>query len=51
VPGSANVPASYAGAVIKASPNLGAAHSFLDWFAGPEGQVILADYGFLPPGP
>ena len=33
----------YAGVVVKASPNVDAAHAFLDWFAGPDGQAILAE--------
>ena len=49
VPDAANVPATYAGVVVKASRNLVAAKAFLDWFAGPEGQAILSTFGFLPP--
>ena len=49
VPGAANVPATYAGVVIKASKNAAAAKAFLDWFAGPDGQAILGTFGFLPP--
>jgi molybdate transport system substrate-binding protein len=49
VPASANVPATYTGVVVKASPNAAAAGAFLDWFAGPAGQAILASFGFLPP--
>jgi molybdate transport system substrate-binding protein len=49
VPADANVPATYAGVVIKASRNLPAANAFLTWFAGPDGQAILASFGFLPP--
>ena len=49
VPDAANVPASYAGVVVKASANAAAAQAFLDWFAGPDGQAILASFGFLPP--
>ncbi len=49
VPADVNVPASYAGVVVKASENVDAAHAFLDWFAGPDGQAILATFGFLPP--
>ena len=48
VPDAANVPATYAGVVVEASKNLDAARAFLDWFAGPDGQAILAEYGFLP---
>jgi molybdate transport system substrate-binding protein len=49
VPDSANVPATYAGVVVKASPNQDAAAAFLTWFAGPDGQAILASFGFVPP--
>ena len=49
VPDSANVPATYAGVVVKASPNVDAATRFLTWFAGPDGQAILAGFGFQPP--
>lgn len=49
VPEAANVPAPYAGVVVKASPNQDAAKAFLDWFAGPAGQSILASSGFQPP--
>jgi len=49
VPAAANVPATYSGVVVKASPNAAAAKSFLDWFAGPDGGAILSSFGFLPP--
>ncbi len=49
VPDAANVPATYAGVVVKASTHAAAATAFLAWFAGPDGQVILAGFGFLPP--
>ena len=49
IPEAANVPAAYAGVVIKASRNQAAANAFLDWFAGSEGQSILASFGFQPP--
>jgi molybdate transport system substrate-binding protein len=51
VPDSANVPATYAGVAIGASPNRAAASAFLDWLAGPDGQAVLAEFGFLPPPP
>jgi molybdate transport system substrate-binding protein len=51
VPGAANVPAAYAGVVVKAARNPGAATAFLDWLVGPDGQAILASFGFLPPTP
>lgn len=49
VPDSANVPASYAGVVVRASGHQDAARALLDWLAGPDGQAILASFGFLPP--
>ena len=49
LPDSANVPATYAGVVVKASPNRAAAIAFLDWLVGHEGQAVLAEFGFLPP--
>jgi molybdate transport system substrate-binding protein len=49
VPDSANVRATYDGVVVKASRNGAAAKAFLEWFAGPDGQAILSDLGFLPP--
>jgi molybdate transport system substrate-binding protein len=48
-PKSANVPATYAGVVVKASTSPGAAKAFLEWIAGADGQAILASFGFLPP--
>jgi molybdate transport system substrate-binding protein len=49
IPDDANVPATYSGVVVNASPHADAARAFLDWFAGPDGQAILATYGFLAP--
>lgn len=48
VPAAANVPATYGGAVVKASANVAAAQAFLTWLAGPDGQLILGSFGFLP---
>jgi molybdate transport system substrate-binding protein len=48
VPAAANVPATYSGVVVKASANASAAQAFLNWLAGPDGQAILASFGFLP---
>jgi molybdate transport system substrate-binding protein len=50
VPDSANVPATYGGVVVKSSRDPDAASAFLAWLAGTEGQAVLADLGFLPPG-
>lgn len=49
IPAAANVPATYAGVVVMASTRAAAAHAFLTWLAGPDGQAVLADFGFLPP--
>lgn len=49
VPETANVPATYAGVIVKASKNAAAARLLLSWFAGPDGQAILGSFGFLPP--
>lgn len=49
IPDAAKVLASYAGVVLKASTNVDAAKAFLTWIAGPAGQTILGQAGFLPP--
>lgn len=49
VPARANVRATYDGIVLKGSADVAAATAFLEWFAGPGGQAILAAFGFLPP--
>ena len=49
VPDAANVPATYAGVVVGASPNQDTASAFLDWLTGPDGQAVLSSFGFLPP--
>ena len=48
IPAGANVPATYGGVTLKASPHVDAASSFLTWLAGPDGQAILGSFGFLP---
>jgi molybdate transport system substrate-binding protein len=49
VPDGANVEAMYGGVVVKASSNQEAAAAFLAWLASPDGQAVLASFGFLPP--
>lgn len=49
VPTEANVPATYGGVVLLDSADTAAASAFLGWLAGPDGQAILASFGFLPP--
>ena len=48
-PENANVPATFAGVGVRASTSQDAAKAFLDWFAGADGQAILARFGFLAP--
>jgi molybdate transport system substrate-binding protein len=50
VPDEANVVAAYAGVVVRESANQAAAQAFLAWLAGPDGQAILAAFGFLAAG-
>jgi molybdate transport system substrate-binding protein len=49
VPPTANVPATYGGVVVNSSPSPNAAQAFMTWLVGPDGQAILASFGFLPP--
>jgi molybdate transport system substrate-binding protein len=49
IPAEANVPATYAGVVVKTTRHIDAAADFLDWLVRPEGHAILAELGFLRP--
>ena len=49
IPDAANVMATYAGVVVKATSHASDAHAFLAWLAGPGGAATLARFGFLPP--
>jgi molybdate transport system substrate-binding protein len=49
VPASANVLATYAAVITRASPHQGEAQALLTWLTGPEGLSILQGLGFLPP--
>jgi len=49
IPVAENVPATYGGVTVKASAHPDAASAFLAWVAGPDGQAVLATFGFLPP--
>jgi molybdate transport system substrate-binding protein len=48
IPAEANVGATYAGVVVKASPHASEAHAFLGWLSGRNGQSVLATFGFEP---
>ena len=49
IPDAANVVATYAGLVVKASDRIDRAQDFLDWLTGTDGQGILTRHGFTPP--
>jgi molybdate transport system substrate-binding protein len=49
VPDTANVPATYAAVVVNPNTHEEASRAFLTWLTGPDGQAILASFGFLPP--
>lgn len=51
VPVEATSPIRYVGGVVSASRSRQAATIYLDILAGPEGQRVLADAGFVPWGP
>ncbi len=48
VPAEANVPATYAAAIVVVTDQPAESSAFLAWLTGPEGQGALASFGFLP---
>ena len=48
VPDALNVIATYPIGVVKATKNATVAQQFVDYVAGPDGQAVLASYGFKP---
>lgn len=50
IPAEANVTATYAGVVVKASDHRSEAKALLDWVAGPAGSAIFERFGFVPLG-
>jgi molybdate transport system substrate-binding protein len=48
VPPEANVPATYAAAIVAGTDQPAEASAFLGWLTGPEAQGVLASFGFLP---
>ena len=48
LPAGIDVAVSYGGIVIDRSGRAPDAGAFLSWLAGPEGQAILADFGYVP---
>jgi molybdate transport system substrate-binding protein len=49
IPPAADVPTTYAGLVVKRTAHATAAHAFLTWLTGSDGQKVLAGFGFMPP--
>lgn len=49
LPTVANVPATYAAVMVKASSHQPEAQAFLTWLTGPDGLAILQGLSFLPP--
>jgi molybdate transport system substrate-binding protein len=49
IPPGVDVRATYAGTVIRSSPNGARAAAFLGWLAGSGGRAVLEPLGFLPP--
>jgi molybdate transport system substrate-binding protein len=49
IPEGANVSPTYAGCVIATSDHVDQATAFLEWLAGPVGQAVLAEFGFVAP--
>jgi len=47
IPDALNVIATYPIGVVKASQNATVAQQFVDYVAGPDGQAVLASYGFV----
>jgi len=48
IPDQFNVVASYPAAVVKGSANEASARAFIDYLVSPDGQQVLAKYGFAP---
>lgn len=51
IPADVNVVSNYPMVVVDDAPNSSMAQAFVDFVAGPTGQAILAEYGFLTPTP
>ena len=50
IPANQNAITEYPIVELKAAPNPTAAKAFISYVLGPEGQKVLASFGFLPPG-
>ena len=50
IPSNQNATTDYPIVQLKDAPNAAAGAAFISYVLGPEGQKVLADFGFLPPG-
>jgi len=50
VPADQNSITDYSIVQVKGAPNVTAAKAFISYVLGPNGQKVLASFGFLPPG-
>ena len=50
IPSDQNATTDYPIVQIKGAPNAAAGAAFISYVLGPDGQKVLADLGFLPPG-
>jgi molybdate transport system substrate-binding protein len=50
IPASQNDVTEYPIVEVKGAPNSSAAKAFISYVRGPDGQQVLASFGFLPPG-
>jgi molybdate transport system substrate-binding protein len=50
IPANENDTTEYPIAEVKGAPNASAATAFISYVLGPDGQKVLASFGFMPPG-
>ena len=50
IPANENEITEYPIAQVKDAPNASAAAAFINYVLGPDGQKVLASFGFMPPG-
>jgi len=50
IPAAENDTTEYPIAEVKGAPNASAATAFISYVLGPDGQKVLASFGFMPPG-
>ena len=50
IPANQNDVTEYPIVEVKGAPNASAAKAFISYVLGPDGQQVLASFGFIPPG-